>query len=101
VATVAWVGNGHFQIVVIIHDEPSTAHNLEPMNNGLCARETIEVRVRSRFLVRGDVRGFPTEKEIKKLVDNVSKKGRVDDVVPQRGGGEDSFTTENEIHEGG
>jgi hypothetical protein len=59
------------------------------------------VRVRSRFLVRSDVRRFPAEKEIKRLVDDAGEEGRVDDVVPQRGGREDGFTTENEVHEGG
>ena len=61
----------------------------------------IEMRVRGRFLVRSDVRGFPAEKEIKRLVDDVGEKGRIDDIVPQRGGGEDSFATKNKVHEGG
>ena len=61
----------------------------------------IEVRVPSQFLVRSDVRRFPAEKEIKRLVDDVGKKGRVDNVIPQQSGGKDRFTTENEVREGG
>jgi hypothetical protein len=61
----------------------------------------VKVRVCSRFLVTADVRRFPTEQEIKTLVDNVGEQRRVDDVVPQRSGREDGFTTENKVHEGG
>lgn len=61
----------------------------------------IEVRIRSRFLVTTDVLGFPTEKEIKRLVDDVGEKGRVDDMIPQWDGREDSFATKNEVHERG
>ena len=61
----------------------------------------IEVRVCGRFLIGSNVLRFPAEKEIKGLVDNAGEKGRVDDVVPKRGRGEDSLTAENEVHEGG
>lgn len=61
----------------------------------------IEVRVRGRFLIRRDVRGFPAEKEIKRLVDDAGEKRRIDDVVPERSGREDGFAAENEVHEGG
>jgi len=44
---------------------------------------------------------FPAEKEIKRLVNDVGEKGRVDDVVPQRSGRKDGFTTENKVYEGG
>ena len=59
------------------------------------------MRVRGGFLVASDIPRFPTEKEIKRLVDDGGEQRRVDDVVPQRGGGKDGFTTENEVHEGG
>ena len=61
----------------------------------------VEVRVRGGFLVTSDVIGFPAEKEIERLVDDVGEQRRVDDIVPQRGGGKNSFTAENEVHEGG
>ena len=61
----------------------------------------IEVRVPSQFLVRCDVRGFPAEKEIKRLMDDVGKKGRVDNVILRQSGGKDRFATENEVREGG
>lgn len=44
------------------------------------------MRVRSGFLVRSNILRFPVEKEIKRLVNDVGEKGRVDNIVPQRGG---------------
>lgn len=61
----------------------------------------IEVRVRSGFLVTSDIRRFPTEQEIKALVDDVGEQRRVDDIAPHRCRRKDSFTTENKVHEGG
>lgn len=61
----------------------------------------VEMRVRSGFLVTTDIRRFPAEQEIETLVDGVGEQRGVDDIVPQRGGREDGFTTENEVHEGG
>ena len=61
----------------------------------------VEVRVRGGFLVTTDIRRFPTEQEIETLVNDTGEQRRVDDVVPQRGGREDCFTTENKEHEGG
>lgn len=60
----------------------------------------VEVRVRSGLLVTSDIRRFPTEQEIKTLVNDGSEQRRVDDIVPQWGGREDGFTTENKVHEG-
>lgn len=61
----------------------------------------VEVRVRGGFLVTGDVLGFPTEKEIKRFVDDAGEQRRVDDIAPQRGGRKDGSTTKNEVHKGG
>jgi hypothetical protein len=51
-------------------------------------------------LVTTNILRFPAEKEVKRLVDDVGEQRGVDDIVPQRSGRKDGFTTENEVHEG-
>lgn len=82
--------------VVVVHLEGLGADDLEPVHDGLCGGEGVEVGVGGEFLGDGDVGGAPVEEEADAHVDNLDVEGRVDDGLPQRGGAEDTAAAKEE-----
>ena len=87
--------------VIVIHDEASRAHNLEPMYDRLCAGKGIEVGISCELLREGDVMGVPRKEEDEGGVNEADKDGRIENGLPEESRGEDGATTKDEEKESG
>jgi hypothetical protein len=85
--------------VVVVHDEPTGAHDLEPVYDGLCASKGIKMGIGREFLCGGDVMGVPGEQKAERGVDEVAKDRWIENMLPHEGGGEDGTTAKYEEKE--
>jgi hypothetical protein len=73
--------HGHVE-VIIVHEEGSGAHDLEPVYDGFCAGKGIEVGIGCKFLHHGDVMGVPGEEKDEGGVDEADKDGWIENGLP-------------------
>lgn len=73
--------HGHVE-VIIVHEEGSGAHDLEPVYDGFCAGKGIEVGIGCKFLHHGDVVGVPGEEKDEGGVNEADKNGWIENGLP-------------------
>jgi len=79
--------------IVIEHLERLVPDDLKPVNDGFCASERVQMRVRREFLTERHVVGLPTKEKVIAHVDQFDENRRIEDALPRSSGAENGAST--------
>lgn len=80
--------------LIIVELKTSVANNLEPVYDGLCACERVEVEIGGKLLRTGNVATAPVEQGRQRSVDDANIYRRVKDSLPHRRRGKNASSAE-------